>query len=114
LVVATCTLYAQQPDQLLSEERLIPVQGGTAQLDNGVVTIILNENSLKQVNNANAQYLVSLTPIGDCGPLKVQQKLGDQFVVKEYSQQGTNGSFDYVVFVKRRIYTGLKPPDAKK
>jgi hypothetical protein len=112
-VMGTYSLNAQQLEQI-SEERLISVQGGTAQLTNGHVTIALSESTLKQLNVPDAAYMVVLTPIGDCGQLKLQEKSDKQFVVQEYAKQGSNNTFDYVVFVKKKVFTALKLENASK
>jgi len=105
---------AQSNPQLISQERILTVQAGTAQLVNGSLTVTLNAAALKQLSGKDASYYVSLTPIGETGSLKLKEKSGNQFTVQEIAQQGSNGTFDYVVLVKKTAITGIKPDSMPK
>lgn len=114
MLLSAISSHAQGTDKLISQERIVAVQAGTVQLVNGKLTVPLTENTLKQLAGKDAQYFVTLTPIGDCGQLKVLEKKGNQFTVQEFSQVGSNGTFDYVVSVKKTVYTGIKHEDNSK
>jgi hypothetical protein len=104
----------QNKDLLTSQERIVAVQAGTVQLVNGNLTVALSETTLKQLKGKADNYFVSLTPIGETGQLKLKEKTGNQFTVRELAQQGSNGTFDYIVMVKKIIYTGIKPEVTSK
>ena len=99
---------AQSTDPLITQERIMPVQAGTVKLVNGSLSIALKETLQKQIAAKGLSYFVTLTPIGQTGQLKLKEKTGTQFTVQEVAQQGSNGTFDYVVLVKRMVATGLK------
>ena len=107
LLFMACFSLQAQSDKFKTSERVVALDGGTVQLKNGIATVHFSEAIAHKLANAKANYLVSLTPIGDCGALKVLKKSGDGFTVQEIAQPTSNATFDYLVFVKRTIATGL-------
>jgi len=83
-------------------ENINPVQAGTVTLVNGKATIALDENTITSLSpgNGGEGYFVQLTPIGNCGFLKIGEKGNKSFTVTMAGSGADNGSFDYVVFIK--------------
>jgi hypothetical protein len=82
-------------------ENLAPVQAGTANLTNGLATIILDSNTTAYLSsNKESAYFVEITPIGNCGLLKIDKKGNTSFTITIADNGANNGSFDYVVFLK--------------
>jgi hypothetical protein len=113
-IIVSCFSVHAQSDVLRSEEKIVIIDGGSLQLNNGQAVVILSPPVAQAIAEAKGNYLVSLTPVGDCGQLKVQQKSGNQFVVQEVSQQHSNASFDYLVCVKNVAHTGIIPSTKSK
>jgi len=108
------TAFAQQapPPQLPQQgppppqnDFIVPVQMGTDTLKNGKATITVTQQTMDEMKQALASpdYVIMLTPVGDCGPLTLAEKNNNSFVVKEQKGAGTSkGIFQYIMYVKQR------------
>jgi len=84
-----------------SNYEIVPVQAGTVNLINANATINLDSGiSADLSGNKEISYFVQLTPIGNCGVLKLGEKGNNSFTVTKAGLGSDNGSFDYIVFVK--------------
>jgi len=84
---------------------IVPVQIGTDTLKNGKATVTLSQQTLDEMKQsmASPDYVVMLTPTGECGPLTVAERNANSFVVKEQKGSGTaNGIFQYMMIVKQK------------
>jgi hypothetical protein len=88
-----------------AQYNLTPVQAGTVTLVNGKATINLDDNTLSSLSprNGGEAYYVELTPIGDCGVLKLDKKGNKSFTVSMAGTGNGNGTFDYIVFLKAHL-----------
>jgi hypothetical protein len=93
------------------QEDISPVQAGTATLDNGKTTISLNKLALRMLSDKNnaPEYVVSVTPLCNCGQFYVSTKDSASFTVQSEGVNSGIVSFDYVVYVKRTITLPLRP-----
>src|ERR1700722_7409612 len=84
-----------------SDYLVMPIQVGSAKLVGGKTTITLNENTLSALSakNGGEAYYVELTPTGNCGALKLNEKGENSFTVATIGS-GPDASFDYIVFLK--------------
>lgn len=86
-------------------EFIVPVQIGTDTLKNGKVTVAISEQTMDEMKQAQASpdYVVMLTPKGECGSLSLGETNDKGFVVKEQKGSGSaNGIFEYVMYVKQK------------
>jgi hypothetical protein len=86
-------------------EFIVPVQMGTDTLKNGKVTVAISPQTMDEMKQAQASpdYVVMLTPKGDCGALSLGETTDKGFVVKEQKGSGSSsGIFEYVMYVKQR------------
>lgn len=81
---------------------LLPMQAGTINLVSGKATVSLTINSISALSpqNGGESYYVELTPIGNCGPLKLDEKGDKSFSVSTTTAGAGNASFDYIIFIK--------------
>ncbi|HTB30419.1 MAG TPA: hypothetical protein VK808_00225 [Bacteroidia bacterium] len=79
-------------------------QAGTDTLKNGKDTIKLNMRLQMEIQRGQASenYVVLLTPIGDCGELTVAEKKPAYFLVKQKGSGSMKGSYDYAVLIKQK------------
>ena len=84
---------------------------GSSQLKGGVAEVGL-EAIFAQTVNLSDDYLVFLTPLGDCA-LYVAEKTPAQFIVKAQDGESCNISFDYRLVAKRLGYENLRLEEAK-
>jgi hypothetical protein len=84
---------------------IVPVQMGTDTLKNGKVTVTLTQQTLDEMKQgmASPDYIVMLTPVGDCGTLSLAEMSDKSFEVKEQKGSGaSNGIFQYEMIVKQK------------
>jgi hypothetical protein len=85
---------------------------GTASLVNGKVIVPI-EPVFAETVNLELDYLVFLTPLGDCNGLYVAAKTSTSFEVRELGGGTASIGFDYRIVATRRGYenTRLESPD---
>lgn len=89
-----------------SDYRVVPVQSGSINLVNGKANVNLEEGTIASLSNSDGTqntYYVVLTPIGDCGLLKLGEKGNKSFTVTMAGSGSNSGSFDYIVFLKYHL-----------
>jgi hypothetical protein len=80
---------------------------GTAQLEKGVATVKL-DSLFAQTVNVGMEYLIFLTPTGNCGGLYVAQKTPTTFEVRELRGGKSNIAFDYRIVARRRGFETVR------
>jgi len=102
LVIFALSLSISSFGQSSSDYALMTMQAGTAKLAGGKTTIALDENTLSALSakNGGESYYVQLTPIGNCGALKLNEKGDNSFTVSAMGSGPDNGSFDYIIIIK--------------
>lgn len=102
-----------QAQNTIERERIVPVQAGTVTLVNGNAVVPLSTLLTSKLAGSKATYSVTLTPIGDCGALKIWQKGSTDFSVREIQPGTGSPQFDYIVFLKETMsvtyYNGTDP-----
>ena len=103
IILITVSYVANAQNNALSK-KVITAQAGTTILNSSSTTIQLDENVFSALNQLEkADYTVILTPIGNCGALRLKTKESKQFSVEllDPSLVNKKGSveFNYVVFV---------------
>jgi hypothetical protein len=93
-------LYAMESPQNWFEDF------GSAELVNGSVTVAI-EPVFAETVNLNEDYLVFLTPLGDC-PLFVAEKTSRDFTVRAMGGLTCSIAFDYRIVAKRLGYENLR------
>lgn len=94
-------------------EFIVPVQMGTDTLKNGKATVTLTPQTLDEMKQgmASPDYVVILTPKGDCGVFYLDETKPDSFIVKRESGSVLSKPiFDYVVYVKQKRPARLGRP----
>lgn len=83
---------------------IVAVQIGTDTIKNGIDTVKLTEETIMEMSKAMADsnYVVTLTPIGNCGPLNLVKITPSSFIVKEQNSLSGIQLFDYIVFAKQK------------
>ena len=93
----------QGPPQM--PEFIVPVQIGTDTLKNGRATVTITRQTLDEMKQsmASPDYVVMLTPVGDCGALSLSEMTDKSFEVKEQKGSGSSkGIFQYEMIVKQK------------
>jgi hypothetical protein len=93
------------PQNGMQPEFIVTVQIGTDTLKNGKDTVKLAPQTLMEMKQAmaNPNYVVMLTPRGECGQLSLVETREKYFLVRELKGSGPgNAMFDYTVVVKQK------------
>ncbi len=80
---------------------------GSAQLQNGAVTVQLDPLFAKTVNT-DMEYHVFLTPLGECNGLYVVNKTASGFEVRELGGGTSNVAFDFRIVARRAGYENTR------
>jgi hypothetical protein len=95
----------QPPGGMQMPEFIVPVQIGTDTLKNGKATVTITQQTQDEMKQgmASPDYVVMLTPVGECGSLTLAEKNDKTFVVKEQKGSGSsNGIFQYEMIAKQK------------
>ncbi len=109
IIILNSSGIAWAQNYMSNVEKIIPYQAGTSCIISGVSSIKLSDSQIQNLGKViNTSYFVSLTPIGDCGSLKLLKKDNNEFTVQEIQfpdakPQSNEHCFDYVVFRKQII-----------
>lgn len=90
------------PISVPDEYKMAAVQSGTANIVNGKATIVLNKSIIDSLSEGDGKntYFVDLTPIGNCGSLKLAEKGNQAFTVTTEISGSENAPFDYIVYLR--------------
>jgi hypothetical protein len=83
---------------------------GSAQLEHGSALVALDADFMQTVNS-NEEYLVFLTPYGDCKGLYVTNRNANSFEVHELGSGTATLNFGYRVTALRRNYENVRFAD---
>lgn len=100
-IILFCILISSLAFGQSSDYAVMPIQVGSAKLLGGKTTVNLDQNTLSALSakNGGEAYFVELTPVGNCGALKLNEKGEGSFTVAAIGS-GPDASFDYIVFLK--------------
>lgn len=105
LVLATSAVFGQaQPGFAPTPPTfIVTLQIGTDTVRKGVDTVKLTEETISGMNEANSDtnYIVTLTPIGDCGWLSFIKSNRYYFIVKEQGGATAKAAFQYMILTKQ-------------
>ncbi len=93
------------PGGMQMPDFIVPVQIGTDTLKNGKATVTISQQTLDEMKQgmASPDYVVMLTPVGDCGALSLAEISDKSFEVREQKGSGSSkGIFQYEMIVKQK------------
>lgn len=113
LVLMTLNIFGQQAAPTSPPQNrqwdgpifIVTVQIGTDTLKNGIDTVKLSDETVMEMKQsmASPDYVVTLTPKGDCGQLNLAETNANNFIVKaQNGSTASQGIFQYTVIVKQR------------
>ena|ERR1700677_4332474 len=105
LLIVSLVLLASFAFGQNTVDNISPVQGGTAIMQDGKAVIVLNETAMQLLANKtnSPKYIVSITPLCNCGQFYVSEKGANSFTVEQTGDASGVVSFDYVVYVEGTI-----------
>lgn len=92
---------------------IVTLQLGTDTVRNGIDTVKLTEETVSEMSESDADtnYVVTLTPKGDCGLLSLLKLNRYYFIIKQEGEAASKAVFEYIVFAKQpKPWMPMQPP----